>query len=82
MDSRSLRPVLEGQVETHRSFLVSALADWRMIADGRYKLILTEREPPRLFDLREDPWEDRDIADTTPAVVDRLRQLLAEAYAQ
>ena len=82
MDSRSFRPVLEGLAETHRSFLISALADWRMIADGRYKLILTEREPQRLFDLREDPWEDRDIADTTPAVVDRLRQLLAEAYAQ
>lgn len=82
MDSRSFRPVLAGRAETHRPFLVSALADWRMIADDQYKLIVTENEPSRLFDLRDDPWEDRDIAATTPAEVDRLRQMLAEFSTQ
>ncbi len=80
MDSRSLRPVLEGAARAHRPFLISALADWRMLWDGRYKLVLSETEPPRLFDLRDDPWEDRDIAGTAPAEVDRLGAALEVAH--
>ena len=39
MDSRSLRPVLEGQAGDHREFLLSGMDPWRCITDGRLKLI-------------------------------------------
>ncbi len=39
MDSRSLKPLLAGATETHRDVVLSGLDPWRMIYDGRYKLI-------------------------------------------
>jgi arylsulfatase A-like enzyme len=39
MDSRSLRPYLEDRTQTHREFVSSALGQWRMVFDGRYKLV-------------------------------------------
>ena len=39
MDSLSLRPVLEGKTTTHRQAVTSGLGPWRMVFDGRYKLI-------------------------------------------
>jgi len=39
MDSRSLRPVLEGATQTHREVLSSRLGPWSLSFDGRYKLI-------------------------------------------
>lgn len=38
-DSRSLKPLLEGKAKTHREFLLAGLDRWRMVYDGRYKLI-------------------------------------------
>ena len=39
MDSRSLRPVLDGSSGTHREFLLSGMDPWRCITDGRLKLV-------------------------------------------
>lgn len=39
MDSLSLRPVLEGKTTTHREVVTSGLGPWRMVFDGRYKLV-------------------------------------------
>ncbi len=39
MDSRSLRPVLEGMSEDHREFLMSGMDPWRCVTDGRLKLV-------------------------------------------
>ena len=39
MDSRSLRPVLEGTSASHREFLLSGLDPWRCVTDGRLKLV-------------------------------------------
>lgn len=39
MDSRSLRPLAEGATKTHREYVRSGLGRWRMVWDGRYKLI-------------------------------------------
>jgi arylsulfatase A-like enzyme len=38
-DSRSLRPVLEGRAERHREVVLSGLGPWRVVWDGRWKLI-------------------------------------------
>jgi arylsulfatase len=40
MDSRSLRPLLEGKTESVASIVISGLRHWRMAFDGRYKLII------------------------------------------
>ena len=88
MDSRSLVPVLSGAAEVHRPHVRSGLDPWRMVFDGRYKLVRAapgEKEEgmtPRLFDLAEDAWEMRDLAPQRPAEVERLTPLLtAEAEA-
>ena len=39
MDSRTLRPYLEDRTQTHREAVSSGLGQWRMVFDGRYKLI-------------------------------------------
>ncbi|MCY4188161.1 MAG: sulfatase-like hydrolase/transferase, partial [Bryobacterales bacterium] len=91
MDSRSLRPVLEGDSEEHREFLLSGLDPWRCITDGRLKLIRgyaggkapggkglpvyprgNDAAAPLLFDIREDPFENRNLANSAPSDVVRL----------
>jgi arylsulfatase A-like enzyme len=39
VDSRSMRPFLEGETETHREVARAGLGSWRLAFDGRYKLI-------------------------------------------
>ncbi|MCB9383847.1 MAG: sulfatase-like hydrolase/transferase [Bryobacterales bacterium] len=39
MDSRSLRPVLSGAQTEHREHLRSGLDPWRMVTDGKWKLV-------------------------------------------
>jgi arylsulfatase A-like enzyme len=39
MDSRSLRPLLEGKTDHHRDWVLSGLGSWRLAYNGRYKLI-------------------------------------------
>jgi arylsulfatase A-like enzyme len=55
------------------------LADWRMLSDGRHKLVLSTQRPPMLFDLVADPGETNDVAAEQPELVDRLAALLLEA---
>ncbi|NMC06937.1 MAG: sulfatase-like hydrolase/transferase [Candidatus Lokiarchaeota archaeon] len=87
-DSISLRPLLEGKLSNHRDHVVSALGDWgdhassrkagwRMVSDGRFKLVLRAGGVAKLFDLDADPWENVNVAAAHPDVVERLRGLLA-----
>jgi arylsulfatase len=39
MDSKSLRPVLSGLERGARSHITAALGGWRMVCDGRFKLV-------------------------------------------
>jgi arylsulfatase A-like enzyme len=52
MQSLSLRSLLEGKTRRHRDFVRSGLGNWRMVYDGRYKLIRgfdpAETRPARL----------------------------------
>ena len=76
MDSRSLRPLLQGDRNTHREYVLSGLLDWDLVWDGRYKLVLSRQGGPRLYDLETDPWEDENIAADAPAALARLQGLL------
>ena len=76
MHARSLCKLLEGEIDTHRGHVVSALGDWKMIFDGRHKLVLRAGAPPLLYDLEEDPWERNDLARDRPDIVDGLTPVL------
>jgi arylsulfatase len=82
MDSRSLVPVLTGQSQTHRAHVRSGLDRWRLVFDGRHKLVRQaasggEAEPQvLLFDLEADPHETENLAPAHPDVVSRLTPLL------
>ena len=46
-----------------------------MIADKRYKLIIHGDGTIRLYNLDTDPWENKNIADDNPDIVQRLSSL-------
>jgi len=75
MDSANLRDLLEGKRSNHREYVVSGLNDWRMVFDGRYKLVKQERHAPILYDMIQDPLEDNNIADQETERVKRLEEL-------
>ncbi len=76
MDSRSLRPVLDGRAHKHRDSLRSGLNDWRVAWDGRYKLVRGDGPEMQLFDMEADPLENRNLAAKMPREVARLQELL------
>ena len=87
IDARSIVPVLTGHARRHREHVLSGLLGWRMVYDGRYKLVRGTGPQttfskafgpePQLFDLVDDPWEDRNVAGEHPEVVSRLSELLS-----
>ena len=80
MDGRSLRPLLEGTTSSHRESVVSGLKDWRLVYDGRHKLVVHEDGRIALYDLQQDPWEDEDLStielDHTARLLDVLQKEL------
>jgi choline-sulfatase len=90
-DARSLLPMLSGRSRNHREHVRSGLLGWRMVWDGRYKLVRGSGPQttfskafgpePQLFDLDEDPWEDRNVAAEKPELVKHLSELLPQIAA-
>lgn len=78
-DSRSLVPLLGGG-GAHREIQFSALDNWVSASDGRFKVVLTEGGKVELFDLRRDFWERNNIVGKEQAGLERLRDVLREAY--
>jgi arylsulfatase A-like enzyme len=86
MDSRTLRPQLEGHSEASRKYVKSGLEEWRMVMNDRYKLIrgFDRHSKDRrvgqpgslLFDMQKDPIESKNLAETKPEVVEDLSRLL------
>jgi len=87
MDSRSLRPFLEGRSAPPRTYTTSSLSSWSLVFDGRYKLIANltngkkskKTKPTKelaLYDLKTDPAEIHDISAQHPDIVERLKPLL------
>ncbi|NOY80915.1 MAG: sulfatase-like hydrolase/transferase [Kiritimatiellaeota bacterium] len=83
VESRSLRPLLEGRACELRKTVRSGLHRWRTVFDGRWKLVSGFSRGLRvgadgieLFDLANDPGETRNIATECPGVADRLRRML------
>jgi arylsulfatase A-like enzyme len=77
MEARSLRPVLTGKTAKHRDFLVSALEEWKLVWDGRHKLIEGFHGETMLFDLEKDPFENRNLVTSEKELANRLRNRLS-----
>jgi choline-sulfatase len=77
IEGRSLLPHLEGRGghdEVRAEYLAEgAIAPIVMIRGGRYKFIHCPADPDQLYDLRDDPDECRNLADTPSAVPFRER---------
>jgi arylsulfatase A-like enzyme len=87
MDSKTLRPFLEGKGKLPRKVATSSLREWSLVYNGRYKLIAgklkkinKKYDNPdselRLYELNEDPVEVNNIVESHPDVVVRLKPLL------
>jgi arylsulfatase A-like enzyme len=86
MDSRSLMPLLRGDADGHRDHVFSGMGKWRLVYDGRHKLVRgslrgrmkgKDGGPAlRLFDLQEDPGENQDLAEAKPELVADLNAKL------
>ena len=83
MDSKSLRPAVEGNDEKIRQFAISELiqndrngpiTSFGAVTDGKWKLILRAGQPDRLYDLEQDPFECCNIARENPEQVERMRK--------
>jgi arylsulfatase len=74
MDGISLRSVLEGKTRKHRNYLRSGLEQWRLVFDGRYKLVkgYPERGDVCLYDLVKDPLENHNVATQHKDIVESL----------
>ena len=86
-DSISLRRILEGKDEVHRKFQISALdlskvgvKEWMMISDGEFKLVIEDGERYRLYNLKDDPWENNDISEENPLILNKLLKELNLIY--
>jgi len=76
MDARSLRPVLAGKAKKHREVVHSALEEWRLVWDGRYKLVEGYNQETALYDLLVDPLENHNLVTSEKDLAARLRKHL------
>lgn len=76
-DSISLRGISTGREESIRTYQYSALADWKIYKDEKYKLVM-HNDKPFLFNLKEDVDELHDIAKESPALCkEYMRKILS-----
>lgn len=80
MRGHSLRPLAEGKAGPWRDFVISHTGlDGRMIRTNGYKLITYRNDPVlQLFDMKNDPWETKNLAEEAACasvVKDHLKAL-------
>ncbi|MED4602287.1 sulfatase-like hydrolase/transferase [Paenibacillus validus] len=85
-DSLSLKPHLLGESETVREVQISGLDEgpqhpskWRMVSNGEWKLIVEQAQHDRLYFLKDDPWENRNVAEDYPDIAAHLKAVLGMA---
>ncbi|MFW6060082.1 MAG: sulfatase [Phycisphaeraceae bacterium] len=76
LDARSLAPVLREEANEHRSEVLSMLMGFQFVCDGRHKLIQYVNAGNALYDIEQDPAEQRNVVDEHPDVARRLGQRL------
>lgn len=79
-DSLTLKQVLIGNQTSHRNVVISAFeskgqGNWNVISDGTWKLI-EEGNEYRLYNLKNDPWENNNVYKKNETVSSSLLQKL------
>jgi len=80
-DGKSLLPAIRSGEGVHRKTTISALEDWRMIFDGRYKLTCWDDGTIQLWDLERNPEETEDFSKDSgyTAIRENMLDLLTKA---
>jgi arylsulfatase A-like enzyme len=73
-----MKRLIEGKTAEHRATQYSSLGSWRVITDGRFKLIAELGKEDRLYDLQEDPWETNNVAEDHGETVRKLASQLEQ----
>jgi arylsulfatase A-like enzyme len=72
-EGKNLWDLVEGRKQKFYDYVTSILKSWVCVVDDRYRLICRTRgKEPRLYDLKEDPTHDKNIADKHPEIVQRM----------
>lgn len=83
---RSMRGLIEGRPEARgREYAVTGWGDMASVRDGEWNYVVPFERPgegERLYDLRADPLETRDVAGTHPEVVAERRRRLEALLGQ
>lgn len=59
-----------------REYALSVMDTWRLGMQGQYKYVRGWRKEARLFDMRNDPHENENLASAKPELTARLDKLL------
>ncbi len=79
MDGTSLRTLVEGQQTRDRTAFISTI-EWGIVHNGKWKYRLEKPHNPtgesseRLFLIRDDPMEERDVANEHPKQLAKMRE--------
>ncbi|MBN2325991.1 MAG: sulfatase-like hydrolase/transferase [Candidatus Omnitrophica bacterium] len=76
MDSLSLMPLMRGEKNDHREYVLSGLNDWKLVFDGQYKLVEGFGEGALLFDLKNDPLENNNMAGKAQDIQSRMHRII------
>jgi arylsulfatase A-like enzyme len=83
LDGRNLWPVLSrSSQDTDRPPIYIKASSGAMLRSGDWKLIEFPGGQPALYNLREDPYEQTDLARKNPEPLEHLKKLLEEARGQ
>jgi arylsulfatase A-like enzyme len=88
MAGKTLVPELYGDEPQDREPIVLELTEdshnppRRGIIQGDYKLIVEGTRRNLLYNLKDDPGEEKDLAREQPAELERMKKLLADVYAK
>lgn len=80
-DSKSLLPLLNGKVPSHRDYQISGLVvrkdkGFRCILDKKYKYICDINGEKLLYDIESDPWEGKNIINENPEIAEKYENIL------
>ena len=77
LDGRSLRPLLEDPKEKSRGFAYASFGNRKTIRTEKYRYIEHKGEMSEVYDLESDPSEEHNIAEKSPAVIEKMRAKIA-----
>jgi choline-sulfatase len=82
IDARSFAAVLVGESNTHRAQTISTIRQFQCIRTQKYKFVNNYNDIPELYDLRNDPGEQHNLASAEPELARELAQRMRQRAAE